>query len=76
MAITGFSFKKSKTGTLIGEAGIKILPNRIDKIKQLILDGNKAELDKTFFNFKVPDHNNNMTLSQLETELQLYRSCA
>ena len=72
--VSGFSFKKSNDGDVIGIAGKKELPHRIEKIRQAI---NKNfppdEINRMFFNFDLKDCRVDLTKEELEEELILFK---
>jgi hypothetical protein len=75
MKITGFSFKKTNDGEVVGVSGKEIIPHRLDLIKSAINAGkNNNDIDNMFFNFDLPDCENGTTLEQMHEEAELYRN--
>jgi len=70
--ISGFSFKKSKTGDFVSVPGKKQLPHRIDLIKKALAD-NKNPLD-LFFNFELDDCITASGASEIKEEIKLFEA--
>jgi len=67
--ISGFSFKKLKSGEAVGVEGKKILPHRVDLISQFMNE--KKDVSDMFFNFNVADCINESNMEQIYAESEL-----
>ena len=72
MAVSGFSFGKSKTGELLARPGKVLLPHRIDLLKRMINNQEQENLFDVFFNFNIEGYENASTLDQINEEMRLF----
>jgi hypothetical protein len=72
VAVSGFSFGKSKTGKLLPRPGKVLQPHRIDLLKNMINQQESSGLLDVFFNFNIDGYDNASTLDQIAEEMRLF----
>jgi len=71
MAITGFSFKKTQDGKVIGVPGKKQRPHRVELISNMIDQG--EDPSDVFFNFHMEDCENASGADLIKKENKLFK---
>jgi len=70
---SGFSFAKTNTGDVVGVAGKKLLPHRIELIQKSIDRHDPPyEINEMFFNFKLKDCRTESTEEERDQEAKLF----